>query len=396
MKKIILLGVLIFVLFPLALWLDWFNINEFLNQYIMITKYLKVVLPMLLPTAALLLTLSRYRKDDIQRLTDEQKKEEKKEEERNKRIQEETLRKKEAARPYFSVKSFELSVKKLQVFTSDGSPTLNVKVIYSRDREKIYDKGGMENSEIIDLIDEPFDWILLNANSVRGENIYFVFTSDTLTGAHYIEQGKKLTEYSTNDSGYERAIVENYLDFTTVRAEYTKNKLIGNFHDDVSNKKYNEALSKLVIALREEKDISKSEKISLLSLLYLFIDQSRYTIQENFDRYYAKSKSGNFNGIDWSERFMDERQEINSNFLAYYILDILDAFQKNESLILDYILRPIEGFVRDDIVIHDNDSFVIRQMEKLLLGNRYEQEYAFGLLKDYPFRALENMKSRKK
>lgn len=375
MRKIIILIIGIYIIIPILLTLNFLNINSFLSDNGLVEEYFKVILPMSLPTAALLLTLSRYREEDQNKLKEQKL-----------QLYKDEFKKKEICRPYFSVK---FADRKMQVFTSDGSPVLNVNVIYDFNREKIVEKGGMESSEVISIVQKNFDWLLLHAKTVKGEEIYFIYTTDTKTGSHYVFEQEKLISYS-NGGDYEKSIVENYLDFVIIRKEYQRNYAIGELHKHIVQKTYNLALNVVIFELREAKDIIKKEKIQLLLFLYLFFDRGGYSVKKEFDRKYANSKSCNFNGIDWEKQFLDEEQDINNSFMALYILDIIDAYRNEKINSLDYLLRPIEVFVRDDSIIHD--VTFIKYMEKLLLGDSYIQDYAEGLLEYLPFNSLEKLR----
>lgn len=375
MKKIVLLILSIYVIIPITLICNPLGINNLFLHQSKVTGYFKIVLPMLLPTAALLLTLSRYREEDNRKVEENTKKENSK-----------NLKEKEASRPYFSVKYTD---KKLQVFTSNSSPVLNVSLIYSYDRKTIIEKGGMISSELIELSDKEFERLLLHAKTVRGEEVYFVYTADTKTGSHYILINEKFTAYS-NGGDYELCIVDNYRDFIIVRKEYQKNYMLGKFHKFIVEKDYNNALLRVIKSLREEEWVSQTEKLYLLVFLYSIFENGQYEVENGFDRKYASSNSSDFNGIDWRGKFIND-EDIDNKFLAYYILDILDAYKMQKIESLDFLLRPIEVFVRDSITIYT--KFQIEQMEQLLLGEQITYNYAKGMLSYLPLEVLEKMKT---
>lgn len=362
MKKIAIIAVSIYIVVPVCLAFNFLDTHSFLNHNALIVEYFKIVLPMLIPTGALLFTLSRYREED-----------QSKEKKYKSQLDKEEQKKKEASRPYFSIKFVN---RKMQVFTASGSPVLNISIIYDFKRERIIEKGGMESSEMTNITQNDFDWLLLHAKTVQGEEIYFVYTVDTKTGSHYILEEGNLVAYS-NGGDYEKSIAENYFDFIIVRREYQRNHIIGKLHGYITQKSYNKAME-LVVSVLRYGDISKQEKLHLLALLSLFFNQGHYSVQKSFDRNYVGSNIRNFSDIDWNSKFTDESQDISNFFLAHYILDIIRAYQNETITFLDFILRPIEVFLRDDVTIFS--EHLIRQMEKLLLKDEHACEYAKTIL----------------
>ncbi|WP_346907189.1 hypothetical protein [Faecalicatena orotica] len=339
------------------------NIIHLLSGNLALVRFIELTLPLSVPSLMYFLQVS---KDRYERIEKEKQKESKRKMEEEDKF--------ERSLPFFYVRNGTIFAKSPQ-----KSPILNVKIkidiikndfgildeLSARgevDSENIIPVGGLIDGDEINLdyllesnsISKCIRWFVLSAVTITNDIVYFIYLPYLKTGWHFYRRkdGKKpkIVQYIGEERYYELAkflvayVSEQQDEF------YYKESILNDAVTYLNNNDLQESFAQLINLVRRVKELPKSEILYVLHKAYLMLNYLKisHKIEPNYF-------NGNlFEKCNFTDKYTKALENQNHEIMIReYLQDIIKLVNNDSWVSLDFWLRNVEVYVRDQSCVLD-------------------------------------------
>ena len=339
------------------------NIIHLLSGNLALVRFIELTLPLSVPSLMYFLQVS---KDRYERIEKEKQKESKRKMEEADKF--------ERSLPFFYVRNGTIFAKSPQ-----KSPILNVKIKIDIikndfgvldelsvrgeiDSENIIPVGGLIDGDEINLdyllesnnISKCIRWFVLSAVTITNDIVYFIYLPYLKTGWHFYRRkdGKKpkIVQYIGEERYYELAkflvayVSEQEDEF------YYKESILNDAITYLNNNDLQESFAQLINLVRRVKELPKSEILYVLHKAYLMLNYLKisHKIEPNYF-------NGNlFEKCNFTDKYTKALENQNHEIMIReYLQDIIKLVNNDSWVSLDFWLRNVEVYVRDQSCVLD-------------------------------------------
>ncbi|GAA0795121.1 hypothetical protein GCM10008910_13360 [Faecalicatena orotica] len=339
------------------------NIIHLLSGNLALVRFIELTLPLSVPSLMYFLQVSKDRYERIEK--------EKQKESKHKMEEEDKF---ERSLPFFYVRNGTIFAK-----SSQKSPILNVKIRIDIikndfgvldelsvrgeiDSENIIPVGGLIDGDEINLdyllesnnISKCIRWFVLSAVTITNDIVYFIYLPYLKTGWHFYRRkdGKKpkIVQYIGEERYYELAkflvayVSEQQDEF------YYKESILNDAITYLNNNDLQESFAQLINLVRRVKELPKSEILYVLHKAYLMLNYLK--ISHKIDPNYF---NGNlFEKCNFTDKYTKALENQNHEIMIReYLQDIIKLVNNDSWVSLDFWLRNVEVYVRDQSCVLD-------------------------------------------
>lgn len=327
-----------------------------------VIRFIELTLPLTIPSLVYFFQVSKERQERTEK--------ENQKYEKNKKDKDDKF---EKSLPYFYVRNGTVFAKNPQ-----NAPILNVKIQFETIKDdfcilgkistegSIYlehniSVGGLVDGDEIDIdnllegknILEQTRWFVLSAITVTNDTIYFVYLPCVKMGWHFYRKKYAseyiITGYIGDDSYYElakRLVV--HVSKNGNKFSY-KESILNDAAFCLENDDLQEALANLIILIRTVQNLPKSEILYVLHNTCLMINH----LKKLKDIEYNYFKGNLVGRCDFTKKYIMELAEtMDQEFMIQeYLYDIIKLVEADEKVSLDFWLRNVEVYIRDQSCI---------------------------------------------
>lgn len=332
-------------------------IVDLLSGKQVIIRFIELTLPLTIPSLVYFFKVSKDRQERIEK--ENQKEENLKKGEKDKF---------EKSLPFFYIRDGMIFAKNPQ-----KAPILNVKLHIEtmkndfsvvgelNTEDSIYSEhyisiGGLVDGDKISIdnllennnIPNDIKWFGVSAITITNDIVYYIYLPYIKMGWHFYKKNdlvKSTIAKYIGDDTYCNLAKLLAVRISDIRNEFSYKESILN--DAVAClEKYDlrGAFSLLIVLVREVKELQKCEKLYILDKSYLMLHQldDSQEIDTNYFR-------GNlFGECEFTNKYMEIVENSSQNFsIKEYLYDIIELIKADEKVSLDFWLRNVEVYIRD-------------------------------------------------
>jgi len=331
-----------------------------------VIRFIELTLPLTIPSLVYFFQVSKDRQERIEK--EKQKEEFLKQDEKDKF---------EKSLPFFYVRDGEIFAKNPQ-----KAPILNVKILFAimendfsvvgkiSTEGSICSKrnipiGGLVDGDKINIEDTlknnniPHNtkWLGVTALTITNDVVYYIYLPSIKMGWHFYRKSDMLesaiTKYIGEDTYCELAQLLA-LDISNGGNECSyRESILDDAVTWIEKGNLQEAFSTLIILVRGEKEMPKCEKLYALYQSYLMLHQLDDS-QEIEPDYF---KGNLFGECEFTNKYKEMIQNNSQNLsIKEYLYDIIELIEKDERVSLEFWLRNVEVYIRDQSCVFNETA----------------------------------------
>ncbi|WP_332407072.1 hypothetical protein [Pseudolactococcus laudensis] len=214
--------------------------------------------------------------------------------------------------------------------------------------------GAFEDKDVIH-IDKNASMIILSSQTWLNDSVYFVYNQELKLGWHFIsdKNSGKIDKYIGPNEYLN--LIEHVLNRITKIEKNRSFKLeyLNLASKEITENNLKSALVNLLILVRENHRLNKQQVIFVLRELFIILHQIE---NQGIDKMYYIGNlvySTDEKLVEFNEKYkqiFEEGRNINHE-MRCYVWDILKLYESDILTNLDFVLRNLEVYIRDDSVI---------------------------------------------